>query len=124
MFSYQSCSAYKKMQNSGLHLGDYHSDVTKQHQKFNMFVFSRTHSTVFEIRVQLVLQAHAVIHIKGFPNSMTKCAGNSCKFGLTWLPLVLKEIILNTVAFHSVFTLMVYEVCFLHFILMFTVRSL
>ena len=79
------------MQNSGLHLGDYHSDVTKQHQKFNMFVFSRTHSTVFEIRVQLVCQPHAVIHIKGFPNSMTKCAGNSLKFGLTWLPVVLRE---------------------------------
>lgn len=107
------------MQNSGLHLGDYHSDVTKQHQKFSI------KNTIPQcLKLELVCQPCAVIHIKGFPNSMTKCAGNSHKFGLTWLPLVLKEIILNTVAFHSVFTLIVYKVCFLHFFLMFTVRSL
>ena len=108
------------MQNSGLHPRDYHSDVTKQHL---CLCFQEHIPQCLKLEFSWYVSPHAVIHIKGFPNSMTKCAGNSHKFGLTWLPLVLKEIILNTVAFHSVFTLIVYKVCFLHFILMFTVRS-
>mgnify|MGYP003688805471 CR=1 FL=1 len=79
------------MQNSGLHLRDYHSDVTKQHQKFSI------KNTIPQcLKLELVCQPCAVIHIKGFLNSMTRCACISRKFGLTWLPLVLKEIILNS----------------------------
>lgn len=87
MFSYQSCSAYKKMQNSGLHLGDYHSDVTKQHL---CLCFQEHIPQCLKLEFSWYVSP-MLSYTSKVSNSMTKCAGNSLKFGLTWLPVVLRE---------------------------------